>query len=222
MTLDPVGLAAWHFPHSGSPCHAEVRRRLIRGLAGSGVGALEEHDEVPRVGTTAPLIVTAELPAAFQSRVDALRRMHYPAERNHLAAHVTLFHALPPFVEGEARSLLAGLAAESAPPEAVLAAVMDLGTGTALRIDCAAMLDVRDTIAERFHGLLTQQDQLAPRLHVTVQNKVLRADAKALQAELAIAFRPEPFTFAGLALHRYKGGPWEPVGRWTFRGRARR
>jgi hypothetical protein len=167
------------------------------------------------------LIVTAELPAPLHARADALRRAHFPPERNHLAAHVTLFHALPPFVEGEARSLLSALAAETPQPAALLAAVMDLGSGTALRIECADMLALRDHIAERFHGLLTQQDQHRPRLHVTVQNKVLRAEAKALQAALAADFRPEPFAFAGLALHRYMGGPWEAVGHWTFRGRAR-
>jgi hypothetical protein len=180
-----------------------------------------EDDDAPRGGAAAPLIVTAELPAPLQARADALRRAQYPPDRNHLAAHVTLFHALPPFAESEARSLLAALAAEAAPPEALLAAVMDLGTGTALRIESAAMLGLRDDIAERFHGLLTLQDQHAPRLHVTVQNKVPRPEARALQHALALDFRPEPFTFAGLALHRYKGGPWEPVGRWTFRGRPR-
>ncbi len=193
--------------------------RPIRGPRGSGVGTLEDEEETPHGGTAAPLVVTAELPAPLQARADGLRRAHFPPERNHLAAHVTLFHALPPFAEGEARSLLAALAAETPPPEALLAAVMDLGGGTALRIDSAAMLDVRDCIAERFHGLLTRQDQHAPRLHVTVQNKVLRAEAKALQAELSGAFRPEPFAFAGLALHRYLAGPWELIGRWTFRGR---
>jgi hypothetical protein len=187
-----------------------------------GKVAAGDYDPVPRVGTAAPLIVTAELPPPLQARADALRRAHYPPERNQLAAHVTLFHALPPFAEGEARSLLAALAAETAPPPAVLAAVMDLGTGTALRIDSAAMLEVRGLIAERFHGLLTLQDQPAPRLHVTVQNKVLRAEAKALQSVLAGSFQPEHFAFSAIALHRYRGGPWEAVGRWTFRGRTRR
>ena len=182
----------------------------------------DDEDTLRGAAAAAPLIITAELPAPLQSRADGLRRAHYPPERNQLAAHVTLFHALPPFAEGEARSLLAALAAETPPPEALLAAVMDLGTGTALRIESAVLLAVRASIAERFHGLLTLQDQHAPRLHVTVQNKVVRAEAKALQSALAFAFRPERFAFVGLALHRYKGGPWEPVGRWTFRGRPRR
>jgi hypothetical protein len=170
----------------------------------------------------APLVVTAELPVALQSRADALRRAHYPAMRNLVPAHVTLLRALPPFVEDEARRLLAALAAELPPPSAQMTGLMDLGTGTALAIESRSLLDVRAMIAEHFHGMLTLQDEGVPRLHVTVQNKVLRAEAKALQAALAPAVQPERFAFAGLALHRYLGGPWEPAGRWPFRGRVRR
>lgn len=169
------------------------------------------------MGEAAPLIVTADLPAPLQARVDALRREHFPPERNHLSAHVTLFHALPPFVEDEARALLAELGRE-APPAARLVSIMDLGGGTALRIECPDMLAIRAGIAERFHGLLTTQDQHAPRLHVTIQNKVPRTEAKALQAALLADFREEAFRFAGLSLHRYRGGPWEAAGSWRFRG----
>ena len=42
-----------------------------------------------------PLLITAELPRDVFAWVDALRRAHYPPERNRLGAHVTLFHALP-------------------------------------------------------------------------------------------------------------------------------
>lgn len=153
--------------------------------------------------------------------MDALRRAHFPPERNVLSAHVTLFHALPPFVEDEARALLAELA-RAAPPPARLVAVMDLGRGTALRIESPALLALRAQIAERFHGLLTGQDSHTPRLHVTVQNKVDRNAARALQAELDRTFSPEPFAFAGLSLHRYRGGPWEPAGSWRFRGAGKR
>ena len=171
--------------------------------------------------TTAPLIVTAELPSALQARMDALRHAHFPPERNFLSAHVTLFHALPPFVEDEARGLLAALAGQLAPPEARLDSIMNLGGGTAFRIECSPLLELRARIAEHFHGMLTGQDTHAPRLHVTVQNKVERSVAAALQAELERTFLPEPFRFAALAMHRYRGGPWEAAGRWSFRGKGR-
>ena len=42
-----------------------------------------------------PLVVTLLLEPSAQERFDRVRAAHFPAERNHLAAHVTLFHALP-------------------------------------------------------------------------------------------------------------------------------
>lgn len=169
----------------------------------------------------APLIVTAELPAPLQSWADGLRRAHFPPERNHLRAHVTLFHALPHHVLDEARALLANLAGQHPPVGARLVAVMDLGGGTAFKIDSPDMLALRDEIADHFHGLLTQQDDHVPRLHVTVQNKVVRKEAQALQSALRETFVARDFAFAGFALHHYLGGPWGDAGRWSFRGAKR-
>jgi hypothetical protein len=146
-----------------------------------------------------------------------LRQAHFPPERNYLKAHITLFHALPPSAEAELRDALA-LEARGRPVPARIDSVMNLGRGTALRIISPAMLELRSRLAERFHGMLTEQDQHTPRLHVTVQNKVEPAIAKALQQKLQASFEPRDFTFAGLALHRYRGGPWESVKRWAFRG----
>ncbi|OYZ36214.1 MAG: hypothetical protein B7Y31_10435 [Novosphingobium sp. 16-62-11] len=98
---------------------------------------------------------------------------------------------------------------------------MDLGSGTAFSIHCPAMLDLRAEVAEHFHGMLTAQDRGKPRLHVTVQNKVRRAESIALQQRLAAEFYPREFAFAGLALHHYRGGPWEDAGRWAFRGKRK-
>ena len=57
----------------------------------------------------APLIVTAELPADVMAWADGLRRAHFPPERNQVRAHVTLFHALPPWLEGERAAIAAAL-----------------------------------------------------------------------------------------------------------------
>ena len=165
----------------------------------------------------APLIVTAELPEALQSRADQLRREHFPPERNFLNAHVTLFHAIPAPYEDELKDVLAS-EARAKPVYARLEGVMSLGGGTALKLASPPMLELRERIAERFHGLLSAQDQQAPRLHITVQNKVSSTKAKALQTHLGAVIEPRDFAFRGLALHRYRGGPWETVKRWPFRG----
>ena len=168
-------------------------------------------------GALAPLIVTAELPEAVQSRADHLRQAHYPPDRNRLNAHVTLFHALPPSLEDELCEALAG-EAKAKPIAGRLAGVMNLGRGTALRLESEGMIALWERLAGRFHGLLTPQDENRPRLHVTIQNKVAPSVAKALQQQLYATVAPRDFVFAGLALHRYRGGPWEFVKRWPFRG----
>ncbi len=168
----------------------------------------------------APLIVTAKLPPDLQGWANGLRKAHFPPERNYLDAHVTLFHALPPSSEVEVRETLATMAREFAPVSAQLVGVMSLGKGTALKLESDAMLRLRTEIADRFHGLLTSQDQHKPRLHVTIQNKVTSKEAKALQAELEPQVHPRTFAFTGLNLFAYLGGPWGPMGSFSFRGKA--
>jgi hypothetical protein len=165
----------------------------------------------------APLLVTAQLPPEVFAWADALRRAHYPPERNKVRAHVTLFHALPPSVEDEVRRLLARHTTAS-PPPARITGLMPLGGGTAFAIDSPALSAIHEDMAESLHGVLTVQDGGRRKLHVTVQNKVPTAAAKALQAELMRDFRPRAFAFAGLELHRYRGGVWEDAGTWPFRG----
>ncbi len=168
-----------------------------------------------------PIIMTASMGAGDQAWANALRRAHFPPERNVLDAHITLFHHLPGHCEAEVIERTRSLAAEFAAPPAQLTEVMHMGNGVAYRIHSAGLLTLRDMIAEGMHGLLTVQDQGRPRLHITVQNKVEPAAARALHAQLSAGFSPRPFSISGLALHFYKGGPWEPIGNWPFRGRAR-
>jgi len=166
-----------------------------------------------------PFIVTAELPPDVFAWADGLRRVHFPAERNKLEAHVTLFHALAPSLRDELKPLLAQIATEWAPCPAEVTGLMDLGGGTALAIASPAMARLRAKVAEHFHGALTAQDNYPLKLHITVQNKVTREAAKALQTELSALKVSRRFLFAGLALHLYCGGPWQAVGRWKFRGK---
>lgn len=165
-----------------------------------------------------PLLVTAELPPDILGWADAMRRTHYPPERNRLRAHVTLFHALPPSAEGEVRRLLADLAKVTSPPDAEVAGLMDLGTGTALDVRCEALMALHRELSERLHGLLTQQDDRGLRPHITIQNKVDRATAKALQAELRETLDPRVFRFRGFGLYGWEAGLWNPLAEYPFRG----
>lgn len=163
------------------------------------------------------LIVTAELAPADFARFDALRRRYFPPERNVLSAHLTMFHALPPSSEAEVRRDLARLALRQR-PRATVAGLMNLGGGVAYRIASEDLEQIRGDLADRFRGLLTAQDAAGWRPHITIQNKVSAGDAARLKAELEKHFEPRTLVVSGLGLHRYLGGPWEPIATYTFRG----
>jgi hypothetical protein len=128
-----------------------------------------------------------------------------------------MFHALPPSSEQEVRHLLSGLASTQA-PRAFIAGVMNLGGGAAFRIASEELDRIRADIAERLSGLLTSQDRAGWSAHVTIQNKVPPRDANALMQALGSQFDRRPVKIAGLALHRYLGGPWETLRTYPFRG----
>ena len=165
-----------------------------------------------------PLIVTALLGPSDQAWFDRLRAMHFPPDRNQLAAHLTLFHAIPPMLEQELRQRLAAMAAELPPPRADVVGLMNLGGGTAFRIVSDDLDAIRAELADAFRGALTQQDGYGWRPHITVQNKVTAAEARALGEQLERTFTPRPLCVSGLAYDHYAGGPWLPGRRYPFRG----
>jgi hypothetical protein len=163
-----------------------------------------------------PLIVIAELGKADLAWLDALRRAHYPPERNRVPAHLTLFRSLPPSAESEVRRSLAR-AASAARPKAEIAGVMDLDGGVALRVSSPELERIRDELAEEFRGLLTSQDQGRWTPHVTIQNKVEARVARALLRALREEFEPRALDVSGLQLIRYVQGEWEKLASWRFR-----
>ena len=171
----------------------------------------------PGAAVPAPIIVTATLGPADFAWADALRREHFPPERNQLAAHLTLFHHLPPSSEAELRRALSD-ACRASPPRATLEPPYSLGSGVAYRIASDELAANRAQLADRFEGMLTPQDRQGWRAHVTVQNKVKAEVARALLAELSLGFRVRPIAIVGLAAWWYRGGPWEAIGSWSFRG----
>jgi hypothetical protein len=166
---------------------------------------------------SAPLIVTAVFGDGDNGWLQELRRAHFPPERNQVPAHLTLFHHLAPTLEGELGRRLSVYAAAPA-PRATIAGILDLGRGTALRIDSEELEDIRYDLALAFQGMLTAQDSAPWRPHVTIQNKVEPREAKALQARMRATFEPRPLAIRGLAVWRYLGGPWEKVRAYSFRG----
>ena len=167
-------------------------------------------------GHPAPIIVTALLGPEDFAWADALRREHFPAERNQLPAHLTLFHHLPPSALDGLRRLLSSEARTTARPMARITRPISLGQGVALAVESPGLAAIRARIADAMHGLLTPQDQAGWRPHITIQNKVPPSAARALFQVLLAGFRPRPIAISGLALHFYRGGPWELIADFRF------
>ncbi|MPQ98499.1 2'-5' RNA ligase family protein [Modestobacter sp. I12A-02628] len=187
----------------------------------------------PGGDAAAPLVVTLLLQEEAQARFDRLRAQHFPvrplpgARRERasgggegvfrLAAHVTLFHALPGEQLAAVDADLAA-AADRAPFDVAVTGVRMLGRGVAYDLAAPELTALRDGLAVGWAPWLTRQDAQRLRAHITVQNKVTPARARALHAELTAGFVPERVPARGLGLWRYLGGPWEPVAEHPFTG----
>lgn len=158
---------------------------------------------------TAPLVVTLAVDASAQERLDALRRAHFPPERNVVPAHVSLFHALP----GERVDVLLADAERlgGQPFRVEVTGVRSLGRGCALVLQSPELVALRARLAAAWEPWLTPQDRQRYVGHVTVQNKVDPAVARALLERLSASFVPWSMTGTGLLVWRYLGGPWEHV-----------
>lgn len=155
--------------------------------------------------------------AAFE-RFQAERRRHFPAERNHIPAHVTLFHALPPSAAADVVARCRMIARGTAPIAAEASGLFSLGGGVAYRIHAPELERLRDELAQAWWTLLSAQDRGRIRPHVTIQNKAEPDAARALLDTLRATFAPIRFAFTGLELWRYMGGPWHPAGAFRFSG----
>lgn len=173
-----------------------------------------------------PIVVTATFGPEDFALLDALRRRHYPAGRNQVPAHLTLFHHLPPSAAEELKRRLAAETRQVPPPGARLSRVLLRDDGVALAVDSPGLEDIRDRIAEAFASLLIPQDRTRWDPHVTIQAKAEPRVAAALHAELKRELVPRALAIAGLAAWRYRGGPWEPLASYRFEasraGRRRR
>jgi hypothetical protein len=92
----------------------------------------------------------------------------------------------------------------------------NLGRGVAYLLHSPELDALRGALARSWQPWLTPQDRSRHSPHVTVQNKVLPAQARELLAHLQAGFVPYDVTARGLALWRYLGGPWEPVAELPF------
>jgi 2'-5' RNA ligase len=187
---------------------------------------------VPERSSSEPLVVTLLLDDEAQERFDRLRAEHFPprplpgAHRElarggeegvfRLKAHVTLFHALPGEHLDAVRSDLV-TAADRVAFDVAVTGLRFLGRGVAFTLESAELGALRAELAAAWQPWLTPQDRQRHAPHVTVQNKVEPAVARALHDRLLADFVPHRVRARGLGLWRYLGGPWEPLAELPFR-----
>jgi 2'-5' RNA ligase len=164
--------------------------------------------------TIKPLVATLAITPSVQSYFNQLRREHFPAERNYLDAHLTLFHALPdkPWVVED----LKRLAKDQRPFDVTAQAIMSLGNGTAFKIISPELPLMHQKLQKSWFDYLSNQDRQKRNFHITIQNKVEPVAAKKLQSDMAQDFKPFSFTVHGVQLWRYQNGPWEYLMRFDF------
>ncbi len=155
-----------------------------------------------------PLIATARPGAAALARFEALRRTHFPPARNVVPAHISLFHQLP---GSEADAVVARLklaAREHPQPAVEVAGLRSLGRGVAYTLRSPSLAALHADLAAAWAPLLIPQDRVRFAGHVTVQNKVDPAVARATLAALSAGFTPWTFAVVAIDVWRYLDGPW--------------
>lgn len=159
--------------------------------------------------TRQPLIVTARITDSDLEPFDRLRQAHFPADRNFLRAHMTMFHRLPGEYEARIVDTLNGIVQDTDMMIAEVSGVRHLGAGVAYAITCPQLLEIRAAIAAELIAWLGPQDRQKWQPHITVQNKVSKQRADDLYHSLSQTFQPHPIHISGLDVWQYLGGPWQ-------------
>ena len=159
-----------------------------------------------------PLILTARYDPETQGWLQEQRDRFFPADRNIVPAHLTLFHKLP---GEELRAVEEAVedAADTLPVPARIADVRFFGRGGAFVVRSEGLERVRADLAKQFGAWLGAQDRQGFRAHVTYQNKVTKAAAQRGYETVLREFAPFDATVTGLDLWWYRGGPWEAAHR---------
>ncbi len=159
-------------------------------------------------------VLTLRLDDPSQAYFEELRQRHFPAERNLVPAHVTLFHTLhdEPAVRAELEKLTEGHARFVVD----VTGLRSLGKGVAFTLSSPALMQLHSTLRAAFDEWMTAQDRQRFMPHIVVQNKVSGEQARTLLEELQKKFRPAEAEACGVDLWAYLGGPWQHLQTYRF------
>ena len=164
------------------------------------------------------LILTLGFDPDSFARLEPLRQRYFPPARNFIPVHVTLFQQLPESDLNRVIGTLAHTAMGEAPLPFRTTGILDFGGGAAVDLECAPACALQTRLRNAWSDILTDSDDRARKLHVTIQNKADRDTAKVTQEALRTDFQPWDGVFDNLLLWHYRGGPWERAGTFPFTG----
>jgi hypothetical protein len=167
------------------------------------------------------MILTARIADEHLAFFRDLRRAHFPAARNYLDAHLTVFHNISDRHLAEMIEVLGAVAELQPSALATVVGVRHLGRGVAFEIECMELGEIRSGLRRRFEPWLIPQDLQGWRPHITVQNGVAKEQADGLHAELTASFEARTLLITGLDLWHYRGGPWQAEASFAFSAEAK-
>lgn len=122
----------------------------------------------PRLKTLHSLIPTARVPEEHLEVFDRLRQTHFPADRNFLRAHSTMFHRLPGEHESRIIDQITWATESQQAMTAEVSGVRHLGAGVAFSITSPALEAVRTMLKSELVVWLGLQDMQRWQPHITV------------------------------------------------------
>jgi hypothetical protein len=161
-----------------------------------------------------PLILTLALESGAFNFFNTLRHQHFPADRNFIDAHLTLFHALPN--EPAINHTVKNLASQVRTFTMTVVEPASIGNGVAYKIESRELMLLHKTLQDKWMNHLSRQDRQKLWPHITVQNKVSFTESQHLLQQLKNGFAPFSATATGLQLWEYLNGPWKLVETFNF------
>src|SRR5579875_1065168 len=160
--------------------------------------------------TANPIILTLKIDDDAAAYFTQLRKKHFPAARNYLDAHLTLFHQLP----GNGTAILEAVKTVCSRQKTMVlqvTEVVSIGAGVAFKLQNDALMKLHKNLQQQWQQWLSPQDKQTLWPHITIQNKVDRETAVHLQQELSLNFVPFQIKGLGLVAWEYLGGPWKKI-----------
>ncbi len=161
-----------------------------------------------------PLILTLALDKNDFNYFNSLRQKYFPAERNFIDAHLTLFHALAN--ELTVTNTVKEICNNHSSFITTVKALVSIGNGVAFTIESQELMQLHKSLQNKWLEFLSNQDKQKLWPHITIQNKVPANEAKYVLNELQKNFRPFSLPAKGLQLWEYLNGPWRFVDEFLF------